>query len=118
MTVFVVDAVLVFLGECPESHLTGLPFESSSAGTTNFPLRTHSCGDDDGVFDTHTDVVLHDDAPEVDAQVGQGGDAFPVVVVIHCAVRAHLVGVAGHEATGCPESKLVAAAEAAVAVCS
>ena len=36
MTVFVVDVVLVFLGECPESHLAGLPFEISSAGTTNF----------------------------------------------------------------------------------
>lgn len=110
--------MLVFLGECPEPHLADLPFESSSAGTTTFPLRMHSCGDGDGAFDTHADIVLHGDAPEVDAQVGQGGDAFPVAVVIHCAVRAHLVGVAGHEATGCPESKLAAAAEAAVAVCS
>ena len=57
-TAFVVDAVLVFLGECPEPHLADLPFESSSAGTTTFPLRMHSCGDGDGAFDTHADIEV------------------------------------------------------------
>jgi hypothetical protein len=71
----------------------------------------------DGTVDTHTDIILNGDTPEVDSQVGQGDDVFPVAVVIHRAVRDHLVDVAG-EATGCPESNLATVAETAVAVCS
>ena len=50
--------------------------------------------------------------------MGRGRDAFPVAVVIDAAVGADLVGVAGDEAAGCPDSNLAAAAKAAVPVCS
>ena len=81
-------------------------------------MRTNTTGDGNAAFQAHAEIIFHDDAPRIHADVWRGRDAFPVSVIIKAPVGADLVRVAGDEAARCPESKLPAAANAAVPVCS